>query len=30
MLTIFFWAIMLLCCAIIPVWIGLRDYTQNN
>ncbi len=30
MLTIFFWAIMLICCAIIPVWIGLRDYTQNN
>jgi len=30
MVTIFFWAVLLVCCALVPVWIGLRDYTQNN
>lgn len=30
MVTIFFWALMLVCCAIVPVVIGLRDYTENN
>lgn len=30
MITIFFWAILLVCCAIVPVIIGLRDYTEKN
>ncbi|GAA5528519.1 MULTISPECIES: hypothetical protein [Herpetosiphon] len=28
MLTIVFWAFMLLCCAVAPVVIGLRSFSE--
>lgn len=30
MIAIFFWATMLVCCSIVPVLLGLRDYQQHN
>ncbi|MBM7842446.1 MULTISPECIES: hypothetical protein [Herpetosiphon] len=30
MLTVVFWAFMLLCCAIAPVIIGLRNFSEPS